>query len=262
MANPIRKLIKPKDPERRMELVEHLAELRTRIMRIGLWIILGGCIGYYKFQFIYNFIFAPMQAASPGKPIQLRFDTFTAPFFVTLEISVVAGAILMAPFVMMEFIGFFGPALTPEEKRPLRLLAPMSMVLFFSGVSLAYWVSKYAINWFLGFIDLFPNGILMQDPRAYVVFMLKMMGIFGVVFQLPVVLAFLAWIGLLRADGMRRTWRTAVVVISIVGLIITPSNDIPTMMMMTLPVVLLYLGSIWMVALIERKRFPDRIVSE
>ena len=81
-----------------------------------------------------------------------------------------------------------------------------------------------------------------------------MMAVFGLVFQLPVFLSFLAWVGILKSSGMKKTWRHAIVGISVVGLVITPSNDLFTMAIMIVPVILLYLGSIWLVQLIERKR--------
>ena len=134
----------------------------------------------------------------------------------------------------------------------------MSVVLFLAGVTLAYWVSTYAIDWFVGYIALFPNSILLQDPQPYVMFMLKMMGVFGLVFQLPVLLMFLAWVGILTSKGMKKTWRHAIVGISVVGLIVTPSNDVFTMLVMIIPVILLYLGSIGLGAFIEKRRAAQR----
>jgi Sec-independent protein secretion pathway component TatC len=161
----------------------------------------------------------------------------------------------MAPLIILEVYGFIAPALTRQEKRPLLYVAPMSIVLFAGGVTLAYWVAPLAVNWFVDYIRLFgPSAVLNQDPQKWVLFMLKMMGIFGAVFQLPVLLMFLAWIGLLKSAGMKRTWRHAIVGISVVGLVVTPTNDWFTMLAMIIPVIILYIGSIWLVQLIERKR--------
>jgi sec-independent protein translocase protein TatC len=245
-----------RDDEKRMELTEHLAELRSRIMRIIFYLVAGGTVCYFYFKPIYAFLFRPMAYAMKVHKAdwKIAFDSFTQPFFVVLEISIVAGLVITGPLVIAELYGFIAPALTREEKKPLRYVAPLSISLFAAGVALAYWVAKFAIDWFTGYVSWFPNGVLYQNPKTYVLFMLKMMGIFGLVFQLPVLLMFLAWVGILRSDTMKRTWRHAIVGISVVGLIVTPSNDVFTMLVMIIPVMILYIGSIWLVAFIEKKR--------
>lgn len=242
-----------------MELTEHLAELRSRIFRIIFYAFAGAIACYYKFEAIYGFLSRPLINGIRNHNIkwQIAVPDFMTAFFVVLQISIVAGIIAVAPLIIIEVYGFIAPALTRQEKRPLLYVAPMSIVLFAAGVFLAYWVAPLAINWFVDYIRLFPNAILNQDPQTYVLFMLKMMGIFGAVFQLPIMLMFLAWIGLLRSAGMKKTWRHAIVAISVVGLVVTPSNDWFTMLVMIIPVILLYLGSIWLVQLIERKRERD-----
>lgn len=247
--------------EKKMELTEHLGELRARIMRIALYLALSGTICYYFFKPIYAFLFQPMQRAMQGHgEWKIVFTHFPEAFFAVLKLSAVAGLVLVLPFVTLEIYGFVAPALTKEEKKPLRVAVPMSVVLFALGVSLAYWTAQFAIKWFVSYVDLFPNGVLYQDPEKYIMFMLKMMAIFGAVFQLPVLLMFLAWVGLLRSAGMKKSWRTAVVGISVVGLFVTPSNDVFTMLVMIIPVIFLYLGSIWLVQIVERKR--DKRLSE
>jgi sec-independent protein translocase protein TatC len=247
--------VQPED-DKRMELTEHLGELRGRIIRCVLYMIAGATLCYFFFDRIYAFLNAPMDAAMaqhPGKWSYV-FNHFTSAFFVVLQISVVAGLIVVSPLVIGELYGFIAPALTREERKPLRYVVPFSVCLFAAGVSLAYWVSKFAIVWFVGYVGWFQNAVLLQDPKAYVMFILKMMAVFGAVFQLPVLLMFLAWVGILRSDMMKKSWRHAVVGISVVGLFVTPSNDAFTMLVMIVPVILLYLGSIWLVKLIERKR--------
>lgn len=184
----------------------------------------------------------------------LRFTTFTEPFFVVLKIAIVAGMIIVAPLLILEVWGFISPALTREEKKPIRYLAPLAVTLFISGVALAYWVAKYAITWFASYVGWFPHAVLLQDPETFVMFMLKMMGVFGLVFELPIFLLFLAWIGILTSDMMIKSWKYAVLIITVIGVIVTPSNDLFTMTVMIFPVILLYLGSIWLVKLVEKYR--------
>ena len=241
----------------RMELTEHLGELRARIIRIILYIFGGAILTYNLFKPIYAFLFYPMEIIMRQHKAEgwsLRFTTFTEPFFVVLKIAIVAGMIIVAPLLILEVWGFISPALTKEEKKPIRYLAPLAVTLFISGVALAYWVAKYAIMWFASYVGWFPHAVLLQDPETFVMFMLKMMGVFGLVFELPIFLLFLAWIGILTSDMMIKSWKYAVLIITVIGVIVTPSNDLFTMTVMIFPVILLYLGSIWLVKLVEKYR--------
>jgi sec-independent protein translocase protein TatC len=244
------------DDEKRMELSEHLAELRTRILRSILYAVAGSIAGYYLFNKIYNLLYSPMARALGEAHVEFKiaFSHFMEPFFVVLQISIVAGVIMVSPLIILEMWGFIRPALTRRERRPLRWIVPLSVTLFVCGVLLAYWIAQFAMSFFLEFMPLFPKAVLYQGPKTYVLFMLKLMGIFGLVFQMPVVLMFLAWAGLLQSSTMKKSWRHAIVVIAFLGLMITPSNDAFTMLMMVVPVFGLYLGSIGLVRIIERKR--------
>jgi sec-independent protein translocase protein TatC len=278
--------------DKRMELTEHLAELRSRIMRCILYVVVMASASYYLFPRMYSFLSAPMVKAlqthnngpvdvqewlrvgftraqaelierkvHPATEWKFVIHHFTDAFFIVFKICLVAGLIFSLPLIIMEIYGFIAPALTREEKKPLRYVVPFSVLLFFAGVTLAYWVARFAIEWFVGYVPLFNNSILLQDPQPYIMFMLKMMGVFGLVFQLPVLLMFLAWVGILTASGMKKTWRHAIVGISVVGVIITPSNDLFTMLVMIVPVMGLYIASIWLVAFVEKKRAKARAAS-
>jgi sec-independent protein translocase protein TatC len=194
------------------------------------------------------------QALRKYPEARIMFMHFTQPFMVVLQISLAAGLIVAAPLVTMEMWAFIAPALTREEKKPIKYVAPIGIVLFAMGVSLAYWVARYTVGWFLGFVSYFPQAVLYQDPKAYVLFMLKLMAVFGAIFQLPVILMFLAWVGIMRSSWMKKYWRHAIVGISVAGLMVAPSNDTLTIFVMIGPVVVLYGLSIFLVQLIERKR--------
>ena len=244
-----------RDDEKRLELHEHLGELRSRILRSIFYICVGGIICYFYFKPIYAFLFHPMAVALQKYPeARIVFPHFTAPFMVVLQISLAAGVIAAAPFVTLELWGFIAPALTKDEKRPIKYVAPLGILLFGLGVSLAYWVARYTVGWFLGYVSWFPNAVLYQDPKTYVLFMLKLMAVFGAIFQLPVILMFLAWVGIMKSAWMKKYWRHAIVGISVAGLMVAPSNDTLTIFVMVGPVIVLYGLSIFLVQLIERKR--------
>jgi sec-independent protein translocase protein TatC len=244
------------DEEKRMELTEHLGELRSRLIRSMFYVVIGGIISYRYFKPIYAFLFSPMISAMTERHQEYKivFRHLMEPFTVVLQISLVVGLLMVFPLVTMEAWGFLAPALTKSEKKPLRWIGPLSVCLFVAGAGLGFWISRFAIGFFVSFVTLFPNGELYQDPKLYVMFMLKLMGATGVMFQLPVVCSFLAWVGILKSKMMIKSWRTAIVGMSIGVVVINPAPDLFTMMLMLLPMVALFFFSILMVRMVEKKR--------
>jgi len=180
------------------------------------------------------------------------FRSFYEPFMVQLKISMIVGLLLVLPLVMWEFTKFILPALTPQERKPLRMLVPLSALLLAFGVVIAYVTMFYAMGWFLSYLDNFPQpAILMQDPADYVLFLLKMMAAFGIAFQLPVVLMGLAYAGLVTSKGLIKQWRWGVV-ISVLGGVFTPANDPMSWALMVFPLLGLYFGSYFLVRYVEK----------
>ncbi len=300
---------KPYD-EKRMELMEHLAELRTRIMRSILYLILGAIIAYQFFTPIYNFLYRPLdlqmkrlnrhlpnRAAPSGVHIEddklyippahnppntqdyenLRqavlwisenpggrvvwgnvFHGFHEAFLVRLKLSFLFGFILVTPFILWEISLFILPALTPQERKPLRMLVPLSIFQLIFGVTVAYLTMFFAMAWFLSYLGDFPkDAALMQDPNEYIVFLVKMMAAFGVAFQLPVVMMGGAYLGLITSKGLMKHWRWGVV-IAVLGGVFTPSNDLISMALMSIPLLILYFGSILLVKLVERIKANEK----
>jgi sec-independent protein translocase protein TatC len=178
--------------------------------------------------------------------------SITEPFMVQMQISLVGGLILAIPFITMELWGFVAPGLTPEEKKGFHLVVPLSVMFFLLGLTCAYLILPSAFGWFASFIR--PDAGLQQSPVRYITFVVKMLLAFGLVFQLPVVLMFLAWVGIVTSDMLKKNWRAAIVATSVIGAVATPSNDAFTMLMMAIPLAILYFASIWLVALVERIR--------
>lgn len=240
--------------EKKAELTEHLAELRTRIIRACLYAAVGMVVMYFFSKPIYGFLSAPIEGyIQKLKGSGFRFNSFTEPFFLKLQISMVGGLILAAPLIILELWGFVAPALTPGEKRAAHLVAPLSVVLFLLGAGCAYLILPMAVRWFLGYMTDFPNPVLLQNPLQYVVFVVKMLLVFGLIFQLPVVLMFFGRIGLITSSLMVTYWRQIAVGLFTVAMIVAPSNDPGTMLALAIPLTLLFFGSIWLVKLVEPK---------
>ncbi len=306
--------------DKRMELTEHLRELRTRIMRSLLYLVLGAILAYLNFKPIYGFLERPLNdtiaranrerierdiaksklpgaatrdvvafvlpsPVAPGETVTpekfnelvravdwLRhhpvstpilgsvFKNFPEMFLVQLEVSILIGFILAIPLVIWELAQFVTPALTAQERRPMRVLIPISVFLMVCGVTVAYLTLFFAMSWFVGFLDVFSqDAALLQDPNDYVMFFIKMMAAFAIAFQLPVVLMAGGYLGLISSKGLAKNWRWGIVLAALGGLL-TPSNDLPSMALMAIPLFLLYFGSIFMVRMVERWKAKENPV--
>lgn len=280
--------------EKRMELTEHLGELRSRILWSILFLVLGAIIAYQFFSPLYGLLYRPLAAEMhrqnmtkgitfvdanaiakmpppqaiqqlareiqyliehpTGKTLAIAFKGFQEPFLVRLKISIIYGFILVLPLVVWQLGMFVTPALTPEERRPLKLLLPISIFLLIFGVLVAYFTMYYAIHWFLSYLDDFPQpSMLIQDPNDYILFFVKMMAAFGIAFQLPVVMMGGAFVGLITSKGLIKHWRWGIMIAAL-GALFTPSNDIFSMVLMAVPLLILYAGSIVLVRFVERMK--------
>ena len=247
-----------RDEERKAELTEHLAELRTRLIRAVLYVVIGMVVMYVLFKPIYGLLQAPILPIlklSPGS--SFRFNSFTEPFFLKLQIATVGGALLAVPLVVLELWGFIAPALTEKEKKGVHFVAPLSVLLFALGVACAYLVLPRAVTWFLSYLTDFPSTVLQQNPLTYTVFVVKLLLVFGILFELPVVLMFLGKVGIINSTLMVRYWRQIAVGLFTLAMVAAPSNDPGTMLALAIPLTLLFFGSIGLVKLVEPKPPKD-----
>jgi sec-independent protein translocase protein TatC len=240
----------PNEPyDLEMELFEHLEELRTRLIRAILYLAVGAVLCWFFYNPIYTVLTAPIRPILEEKGYKLVFMTITEAFFVRLQVCLISGLVLASPPILAELWGFIVPALTPQERKPVRVVMPLAILLFCLGVGMAYVVLPAGLRWFAGYI---PQQVeLVQRMSDYLLFMVKMCLGFGLAFELPVVLMLLGQIGLVRASTLTRYWRQAVVIIMLIAAILTPSNDPFTMLVLSAPMALLYLGSISLVRMVE-----------
>lgn len=236
-----------------MELIEHLAELRNRLFRMIFYLIGGMIATYWLFHPIYNALNYPLQRAlgEAGVLGNMTLPSIEKAFLLRLQFAFIAGLTLTFPMIVLELWGFVRPALTDKEREPVRFLAPFSVLLFFSGVGTGYAALPIAFHWMAGYISDMQGAQLLQNVTDYFLLTVKILLAFGIAFELPVVLLFLARIGVLSAKIMTTYWRHGVVIIATLAAIFVPSNDPLTMLMMAVPMAGLYLLSISLVRAFE-----------
>lgn len=243
-----------------MELVEHLAELRIRIFRSIAYVAVAMVATYYLVPYIQGFLTRPMQPVLAQLPdSKLVLPGIADAFILWMQVCFIAGLALALPLVILELWGFIVPALTEEERKPVKYLAPFSFLLFFAGLGTAYVCLPATFAWMSSYVGDFGSQLaIYQDIRVYILLTVKIMLAFGLAFQLPIVLLFLAQVGLITADWMVKYWRHATVAISAFAAILTPSNDPLTMLMMAVPMAGLYILSISLVKAFQPREDGSR----
>lgn len=236
--------------DKELELTEHLGELRTRMIRCILYISAGTIVGWIFYNFFFEFLSAPVMPELKTGQTSFLLTGVAEGFTIKMQISILVGIILALPLVTLEGWRFVAPGLTKTERRAVKLVAPLSILLFISGVVIAYFALPMGIKWLISQNP--PGAKFMPSVAQTLIFILKMYLAFGLVFQMPVILMFLAKVGLVSSAGLKSYWKHAVVVIGIIAAAITPSGDAFTMMMMCVPMCVLYLLSILLVRLVEQ----------
>lgn len=179
-------------------------------------------------------------AEARNQPVALKVEEA---FLTYIKVSMVAGFALTSPWIFYQIWLFVAAGLFPHERRYVHTYLPMSLILFLSGAAFCFFlVLPFVLDFLIGFNKWM--GIALQ-PRLseYISFVIMMPVMFGVSFQLPLVMLFLERIGIMTVEGYSENWRMAVLVISIVSMLLTPS-DPQSMLLMMLPLVFLYMGGI------------------
>ncbi|HID06978.1 MAG TPA: twin-arginine translocase subunit TatC [Armatimonadetes bacterium] len=250
LKKPRRKRKRRISPEKEMTFIEHLAELRSRIIRCFIYAVIGGAIGWYQYERIWQLIIAPIRPAMEKYAMPLVFGSIFEPLLFRLQISLVAGLAIAAPLIFYEIIAFVWPGLLPHEKRFAIGLIPASLVFFIGGIILAYELIPIAALFMLRFLP--KDAQVLNFVRLYAWSVAKIALAMGLVFQMPLVFMMLAKMGLITSRTLITKWRYAVVAILTVAAIVTPTIDPINMLLLAAPILLLYILSIILVLWVER----------
>ena len=236
--------------EDRADLITHLTELRTRLIRGLLYVIVAMTGVWFFFDPVYRVLTRPIITALNEAGGEMIVTQLMEGFLVKMEISLIGGLILAAPLLYYEIWAFVAPGLTRKERRTVRPLVPISGLLFLMGAAMGYLITGPSVEWLLRLNP--PDTVARYRLNENLLLLLRFYLAFGLGFQLPIVIILLAKLGLVDSRLLARRWREAVVIVFVMAAIITPTWDPITMTIAALPMALLYLGTIAVVKLIER----------
>ncbi len=232
----------------RMGLLEHLGELRTRLIWVVGALLIGTLVSFIFVERLLAIITEPV-----GEALIAIGPTDTIGIF--FRVGFVAGAVIAMPVIVYQIVAFIAPGLYPHEKRMLFLILPGIMALFLIG---AWFAFKIMLPVATGFLQNFLGSVINQEWTIdrYVSFVTRIVFWIGVFFETPLVIAFLARIGLVTGPKLLSYWRQAIVGVSVIAAIITPTVDPVNMAIVMLPLIVLYFLGVGLAYILYRPREP------
>ena len=261
MSDPMLATEPPSGPEhdRQMPIIEHLVELRRRLIYsfVGFLICFG--IAFWKSDLVFNFLAEPL-AHALGEGRRMIYTDLTEAFFTRVKLASWTAAFLAFPVIASQAWMFIAPGLYKNERNAFWPFLVATPVLFFMGAALLYYfIIPMAWEFFLSFQQIAPEGgiglpIQFEGKvNEYLSLIMSLIFAFGIAFELPVLLTLLAKVGIVSSAGLASKRRYAVVVAFVVAAVVTPP-DIISQVGLAIPLILLYEISIWSAKLIERNR--------
>lgn len=239
-------------------LIEHLAELRSRLIFsiIALAVLFVLC--FFVADHIYNFLLGPFIAAA-GSPEAVRL-IYTAPqefFFTKLSVALFAAIFLAFPIIASQVYAFVAPGLYKNERMAFLPYLVATPICFLIGAAVVYYgIMPLALGFFLGMQQTDPNGVsieMVTRVSEYLSLIMTLLLAFGVCFQLPVILTLLAQVGLIGVDNLKAWRKYAIVAIIVIAAFLTPPDPI-SQIGLALPLLALYELSVFAVRIVEKRR--------
>lgn len=225
-----------------MSITDHLRELRSRVVKSALAVLVGTVVGWIFYDQIFAILRAPIDsviasAQSADKDVKLVVTGVTQAFTLQLQVSAVAGVILASPVWIYQMWRFITPGLRKREKLWTFAFVGAAVPLFLTGVFLSYWVLPKALELLLGFT---PSGVANYMPiDTYLSFFTRMVVIFGVGFLSPLILVALNIVGVLTGKRLASWWRFIIFAVFVFAAVATPTGDPITLLELALPILLL-----------------------
>jgi sec-independent protein translocase protein TatC len=241
-----------------MPLLDHLRELRKRIMRAAFFIFIFSILGFVYYDQIITTLAEPVcdlklaQSSGSNNCGSLFISGVLGPLNLQVKVAFLTGVIISAPFWLYQLWAFIAPALHRKERRKSVLFIIAATPFFTLGAALAYYILPIAIKVLFGFTPDSLNNLVRFDD--YLSFVLRIILIFGLAFELPVFLVSLNLIGVLSGKAILKPWRFAIFGITLFVAAFSPTADPLSMAALALPLILFYFGAGGIALLVDKKR--------
>lgn len=249
----------PQEEDSPMSFMEHMVELRVRVVRVFIIAMVGMVVAFFFKEQLFDILVKPLMDVLAPRGGHLQTTGLPEQFFTYLKVSLVVGILGTSPLIFYQFWGFIAPGLYHEERRLIIPIAFLSGFFFTGGACFGYFVVfPFICSFFAGL----SNETIELVPRMaeYFSFTVKLLFAFGLIFEMPLVVYFLARMGMVTARWMRKQRKYAILCCFIVGAILTPP-DLISQLFMAGPLMVLFEISIW-VAHVFGKKKPEPEVEE
>jgi len=246
------------DREKRMSLGAHLIELRRRLFRSALAVVLGSVAGWFLTDLcVWNAIQEPVtQVARAKGTAAIVFPTISSAFDLRLQIAVTVGLVLSSPVWLFQIFAFLVPGLKKRERRYTLGFFLTAIPLFFVGCAAGWYVLPHIVTVLTSFVPQGAESLL--TAKEYVDFVLKLILVIGVAFVLPVFIVLLNFVGVMSADAIIKGWRVAILLIVLFTAFATPSADVVSMFLLAIPLIFLYFAA-WFIGFLHDRRAAKQL---
>lgn len=223
--------------DQELPLVQHLIELRTRLLRIVIFVLVIFCCLFYFANDIYYLISAPLQKLLPADSSMIATDVIS-PFLTPLKLTLFAAVLISIPFILYQIWAFVAPGLYKHEKRLAVPLLVSSVLLFYLGMAFAYFIVFPLLFNFITGIGL--TGVAtMTDITKYLDFVLQMFFAFGFAFEIPIATVLLIHAGIISPEGLIQKRPYIIVGCFVIGMLLTPP-DVFSQILLAVPMWMLF----------------------
>lgn len=227
----------PQNNAGELPLVGHLVELRDRLLRVVIAVVVLFLSMIYFANDLYELLASPLMAHLPADSSMIATEV-ASPFFTPFKLTLVLSIFLAMPYMLYQFWGFVAPGLYQHEKKMMFPLLASSTGLFYLGGVFAYFVVFPIVFGF--FTSVAPDGVaIMTDIAKYLDFVLKMFFAFGLAFEVPIVTIVLVWAGIATPDSLRQKRPYIIVSVFVFAMLLTPPDAI-SQTLLAIPMLLLF----------------------
>ena len=231
----------------KMSIMSHLSELRGRLLKSVIAVVIGTGIAFVFAERIFEFLKAPTGG------VDLVYIEMVEMLSTYFKVSLAAGFIVAMPYLVYQLFAFVSPALTAKEKGYIYRILPAVMIMFLAGIAFAYYI---ALPPALNFLLTFGEGIAQPQIRIenYISIVTRLILAVGLVFETPVIIMFMSRLGLVTPQWLAARRKIWIVLSFVIAAIITPTFDPLNQTIIAVPLIVLLELSIWLAKLVRKKQ--------